>query len=362
MTDENAHGRGYRAVEILYHAYLTGLILTTVTRRSGADAAALVFRTFRRQHLEKFLPGLAKLGLSALPHAVACAQYHYLSNHLGGVRVEYMPESDRKAWVRYLPPRWIYDGAAICGVPTEVSSAMLRGWHAHNGVSLGNARLGFVCTKQTTDGQPGLEGYYLEYDRDLAPEERLRFAPHEDGPDFDPARAPRLEGEDWPAERFRKVARNYSMDYVRTILPVLSETFGDEEARALGGRTGLLIGMQYYTETADLLGVTGDGAEDFAEYLVRIGRAQDDRIERVRDGGDVVVRQHTWRLMQGVPSPPAAVFDAWNALWQGALSVHNRHLALEVRGRLDEGDPCFEWRVHPEGMRPPRHRPGWPPA
>jgi len=92
--------RGYRAVEILHHAYLTGLILTVVSRRSGADAAELVFRTFRRQHLEKFLPGLAKLGLAKLPHAVACAQYHYLSNHLGGVRVEYMYESDRKAWVR----------------------------------------------------------------------------------------------------------------------------------------------------------------------------------------------------------------------------------------------------------------------
>ena len=26
----------------------------------------------------------------ARPDAVACAQYHYLSNHLGGVRVEYM--------------------------------------------------------------------------------------------------------------------------------------------------------------------------------------------------------------------------------------------------------------------------------
>ena len=226
-------------MEALYHNYLTGLILTTVSRRSGADAAELIFRTFRRQHLEKFLPGLAKLGLSALPHAVACAQYHYLSNHVGGVRVEYMYESDRKAWVRYVPPRWIYDGATICGVPTEVSSAMLRGWHAHNGVSLGNARLGFVCTKQTTDGQPGLEGYYLEYDRDLAPEERLRFAPNEDGPDFDPARAPRLEGADWPQERLRKITRNYSMDYVRTILPVLAETFGDEEATRLGGVTGL---------------------------------------------------------------------------------------------------------------------------
>ena len=254
-----------------YHAYLTGLILTTVSRRSGADAAELLFRTFRRQHLEKFLPGLVKLGLSKLPHAVACAQYHYLSNHLGGVRVEYMYESDTKAWVRYVPPRWIYEGAAICGVPGEVSRAMLRGWHAHNGVSLGNPRLGFVCTKQTTDGQPGLEGYYLEYDHDLAPEERLRFAPGEDGPDFDPARAPRLEGADWPAERFRKIVRNYAMDYVRTILPVLTETFGEAEAKHLGGVTGTLIGMQYYAETAELLGIKGNGPEDFADYLVGHG-------------------------------------------------------------------------------------------
>ncbi len=109
----------------------------------------------------------------------------------------------------------------------------------------------------------------------------------------------------------------------------------------------LLIGMQYYAETAALLGISGDGPEDFAEYLVRIGRAQDDRIEWAREGGDVVVRQHTWRLMQGVASPAAAVFDSWNALWQGALSVHNRRLALDVSRRLDRGDPCFEWRVCP---------------
>ena len=123
--------RGWRAVEDIYHAYLTGLILTTVTRRDRAAAADLVFRIFRRQHLEKFLPGLEKLGLRGLPDAVACAQYHYLSNHLGGVRVEYVYESDRKAWVRYVPPRWIWMGTAICAAPTEASRAMLRAWHAH---------------------------------------------------------------------------------------------------------------------------------------------------------------------------------------------------------------------------------------
>jgi len=58
-----------------------------------------------------------------------------------------------------------------------------------------------------------------------------------------------------------------------------------------------------------------------------------------------VIRQHTWRLMQGIVSPASAVFDSWNALWKGALSVHNRRLALEVSRRLDVGDSCFEWRV-----------------
>ena len=100
-----------------------------------------------------------------MPDAVACAAFHYLSNRIGGVRVEFMRESDRKAWVNFVPPRWIYPGASICAVPSEVSRAFLRGWYAQNGVSLGNPRLGFVCTAQTTDGQHGLSGYFLEHDR-----------------------------------------------------------------------------------------------------------------------------------------------------------------------------------------------------
>ena len=145
-----------------------------VTRRGTGDAAEFVFRVFRRQQQERFLPGLAKLGLSHLPPAVAVAQYHYLSNWIGGVSVEYMYESDRKAWIRYPPPRWIWRGTAICGVPGEVSRAMLRGWHANNGAALGNLKLGFVCTKQSVDGQDGLEGYYCEYDHPLEIDARDR--------------------------------------------------------------------------------------------------------------------------------------------------------------------------------------------
>ena len=149
----------YKAVGTLYNALMTSLVLGLVTRRGEDTAREYVFRHFRRQHLEKFLPGLQKLGLAGEPDAPACALYHYHSNALGGVKTGYLRESDRKAWVRYPPPRWIWRGTAIAAVPHSVSAAMLHGWHGHNGVTLGNPRLGFVCTGQTVDGHPGLEGY-----------------------------------------------------------------------------------------------------------------------------------------------------------------------------------------------------------
>ena len=257
-----------KAAAGLYHAYFTGLILTLVTRRSAGDAAEWVFRVFRHQHHEKFLSSFDKLGLKAMPDAVACAAYHYLSNSIGGVSVEFMRESDRKAWVNFVPPRWIYPGASICGVPSEVSRAFLRGWYAMNGVSLGNPRLGFVCTAQTTDGQHGLSGYFLEHDRELAPEERLQFRPGELPPPFDPAAAPRLPAADWPPERLAKAERNYAMEYIRSGLPRLAEIFGPAEAAHLGRVTGRLVGAQLYKETAALLGVEAGGAPAFGDYMV----------------------------------------------------------------------------------------------
>lgn len=349
MADQAGRARGYAAVESIYHAYLTGLVLTVVTRRSVDDAARLMFAVFRRQHHERFLPGLEKLGLAHLPHAVASAQYHYLSNYLGGVGVEYMPESDRKAWVRYTMPRWLWDGTAICGIPSDVSRAILRGWHGHNGVSLGNPRLGFVCTKQSLDGQPGLEGYYYEYDRELSPDERLRFAPGEDGPDFDPTCAPRVEGVDWPLERLERVRRNYAMEYVRNALPALLEQFGPIDARYLGSVTGTLIGMQFYRPIATMLDISGDGPEDFARLMQRLADAQDDVLQWSRRGDGILLQQDTWRLMRGVAGLHPAAFDCWNALWEGMLAVHNRHLVLTVQQRMDLGDAANLWHVRRRG-------------
>jgi hypothetical protein len=334
--------RGWQAAEVVYHALVTGLILAAVSRRGAADAAELVFRTFRRQQEEKFLPGLDKLGLRGLPPAVAAARYHYLSNALGGVRVEYVEESDRKAWVRYVPPRWLYEGAAVCGVPSDVTRAILRGWHANNGVLLGDLRLGFVCTKMTTDGDRGLEGYYLEHDRDLAPGERLRFAPDEDGPDFDPARAPRLDAATWPPGRTARALRNFAMDYARTLLLELAGAFGAAATVDVAGRAARQVGMQHYDRAAALLDVSERSPAAFGAWLVRLGLAQGDDTTAGPEGGDVVVRQTTWRLMDGVAAVPDAVFEAWNQLWVGALALHGRHLRLDA---AREPGGAITWRI-----------------
>ncbi|HUG35982.1 MAG TPA: hypothetical protein VML54_03470 [Candidatus Limnocylindrales bacterium] len=342
MSDRDGSVAGYRAVATLYQALMTGLVLTLVTRKSPETAEQFVFRHFRRQHLEKFLPGLDKLGLTGLPHAVACAQYHYLSNQVGGVKVEYVRESDRKAWVRYPPPRWIWSGASICGIPSRVNAAMLHGWHGHNGVSLGNPRLGFVCTGQTVDGDPGLEGYYHEHDRDLAPDERVRFVRDERAPDFDPAAAPRLDTASWSAPRLDKVLRSYAMEYVRSMLPEMLALVGTEETRTLVGHAARLIGMQLYDETAARLGVRARDAAAFAAYLAAMARAQGEEVEVDATGREAVVRQAGWRLMRGIEPLDPAAFDGWNGLWEGALAVHNRRLTLTVS--LPSGGRV-EWRI-----------------
>jgi len=318
---------GHRAVSVLYQALLTGCVLALITRRGETMAAELVFRLFRRQHLEKFLPGLAKLGLDRLPHAVACAQYHYLSNRLGGVKTEYVHESDAKAWVRYPPPRWIWAGASICAIPSRVNAAMLEGWHGHNGVSLGNPRLGFVCTGQTVDGQPGLEGYYLEHDHDLAP--------------YDPAI--------WRPARLDKVVRSYAMEYVRTLMPVLQDLVGPDEMRRVLGHAARLIGMQFYDETSALLGVPAGGATGFADYLGRLARAQGETVDVDASGGVAVVRQTGWRLGAGLAPLHPAAFEAWSELWQGALSVHDRRLRLEIARSSRAGQDMIEWRIGEKG-------------
>ena len=340
------HFRAWNAVADLYHAYFTGLIMSVVIRRNAKDAAEFVFRVFRRQHHERFLAGIAKFGLVDTPHAVAAAQYHYLSNKIGGVNVEYMRESDRKAWIRYPPPRWIWRGTAICAIPSEVSAAMLRGWHAHNGVSFKNPRLGFVCTKQTVDGQNGLEGFYYEYDRDLQPDERLMFARELEAPLFDPKDAPKLATDQWSESRLKKAYRNYAMEYARSGLPIMIQLFGHEDASKLLNLTGRLIGMQFYPEiAAGLPDVSHDGPRGFGEFLVQLLRAQGDEADLSFSDYGAVVSQPQWNLLAGVADAHPACRSALKGLFEGLMAARDRRLKLEIAMNPDQPNGPIKWSI-----------------
>src|SRR5581483_12433709 len=107
----------------------------------------------------------------------------------------------KRVWIRYLPPAWSWPGNALFGVPADVQRAMFKGWHPHNGPSLGTKRLAFDVTKVFQDGEPYDEGYFEESDRDLDPDERIRFMPTTSSPEFHPAKAPTLDPQVWPKER-----------------------------------------------------------------------------------------------------------------------------------------------------------------
>lgn len=349
MTQDNKAEHelaAWKAVATLYQAYFTGIVLYTVSRLGPAKAEELVYEVFCHQRRERFLPGLAKLGLDKLPHPVAAAQYHYLSNHIGGVAVEYMYESDRKAWIRYAAPRWIWSGTALCGIPPEVSKAMLAGWHAQNGVLLDNPRMGFVCTKQTVDGQSGLEGYYCEYDHDLAPHERLRFARHEDAPDFDPAQAPQLPTTSWPATRLAKAHRNYAMEYVRSAFAVAFQLWGPEAAKHHLHMAGRLIGMQFYHEVAQGLGGQyAPQAQGFSRFLHDLSAAHGDACTLVPMAQGHELRQSSWSFAQGIEADRNSLALAWNGLVEGCMQAHNRRLHVAFEPGFTAAGACLVWQV-----------------
>ncbi len=346
----------YRAVGTLYNALMTALMLGLITRRGEETAREYLFRHFRRQHLEKFLPGLQKLGLADKPPAVACALYHYHSNALGGVKTGYFQESDRKAWVRYPPPRWIWKGTAIAAVPHAVSAAMLHGWHGHNGVSLGRPGLGFVCTGMTVDGMPGLEGFYVEHDRPLLEDERVRFAYGEARmPRIAWAAQPKLDLDGWPEERRLKVFRAYAIEYLRTMLPTLHELLGPGDAQAELGRAARLVGLQFHEETARDMDLPTDvergdlaSARDFGRWLANVLTAQGEAIATEERDGAVFVRASDWRAVKGLAlADPLQAFDACNELWSGAAAAHDRFLSVQTTRSFDDKGWRIAWRIAP---------------
>ena len=330
----------------LHHQYFLGLQLMVSVEEGKEIVGEWMFRLFRRQHEEKFLSSFGKLGLDGLPHAVACAKYHVLSNGVGGVRVEYMEETDKKAWVRFRYPRWMYAGPAICGIPVEASRGFMKGWYAQNGVSLKNPRLGYVCVSEDLTGQFGFCGYFKEYDHDLAPNERLQFAPDETPPSFDPDKQPSPPDAQWSEERLTKAARNYAMDYCRNGIRELTGIIDRERTLAIGQRAARLTGLQQYKHMADAMGCTDGDVVDAAKFLGTAFEGMGDAVTLCvsADRRAATVRQDGLRIVRGISGGDRDdLLSCWIELWRGAVNSHRELMEVDVQA---DGDGLV-WDLSP---------------
>lgn len=349
---ENTHA--IEAQAQVHHQYLLGLQLMVAVRAGPDVIGEWMFRLFRRQHEEKFLSSFEKLGLSGLPDAVACARYHVLSNSMGGVPVEYMEESDTKAWVRFRYPRWMYDGPTLCGVPVEASRGFLKGWYAQNGVSLNNPKLGFVCVSEDMTGQFGLCGYFMEYDHDLREDERLRFVPDERPPPFDAGAQPAPPPDDWNALRLAKANRNYAAEYIRNGIRELVGVMGRERALELGKSAAYLTGLQNWRRMSAAIGTGDGGVDDAARLLAGMFRGMGDEVsmEVADDNTRAVVDQDGLRIARGlVGQEREDLLACWVEIWRGVVRAHRTFMDVTASPTASG----LAWTISETG---PDHRSG----
>lgn len=249
-------------------------VTAMVWREKGEAALNAVWRALMSaEQRGRFLEALDKLGIRNGPPAVTAAKYHYFSNTIGGLNLHYVEESPRKVWIRYLPPWGTFPGISALAVPPSVRRTILSTWHPRNGELLGCPRLGWVATKFVSEGHQYDEGYFYEYDHDLAPDETFRVEHVDNSPEFFPERAPKLDPEAWPAARILKGSANYAADYVRHAMEVIVTQFGMAAACNMIRSAMQLLAVQYVSSLKTLAGVEGCRPADIAAVYADVLRS-----------------------------------------------------------------------------------------
>lgn len=262
-----------------------GALGAIVQREKGEDSIKKLWSLMLHQHQQGFYrQGLRKLGIGDdEPPAVVAAKYHWYTNLIGGLSMEYVEESPKKVWIRYTAPMWTYPGTSMMAMPASLRRTIFSIWHPSNGRMMGNPRLGYVGTKFIMEGYPYDEGYFMEYDHDLAPGEELRFENPAHTPEFDLAKAPRLDPVVWPEARMLKARRNWSREYVSTTVDCLVQMYGLFATSFLVQETYRGMAVQYTHELKKQSGIVGNDAAAIGAFFTALlqSQAQDVHSENV---------------------------------------------------------------------------------
>lgn len=302
-----------------------GLLAMTYREKGEEVAKRLTVLTLAHHQKDFYLDGLCKLGIrDDEPPAVRAAKYHYLTNAIGGLAMEYVEESPKKVWVRYLAPMWTYAGVAMMAIPASIRRHAGEGWHAKNGELMGCARLGWVSTKCIMDMEPYDEGYFVEYEHDLAPGEGHRFEPATCTPEFDPSKAPRLDPEVWPEARILKARRNWMRFYFRDTVQALFQLFGEQTVHYLVSQVMRGVAIQFTQELKQDIGINGVDAKAVADFLYELQRASGRDVQLTESQGS-----HRIRVRTQQPFDPDVADGLRAAIFEFAVMA-----ARQINGRV----------------------------
>lgn len=328
----------------------TGAIQLVLLREKGVEELLRLKPVVIDQHQgAHYLDGLRKLGIHDDPPALAAAKYHYLSNIVGGLKVAYMEESPKKAWIRYHHPMEFYHGSGLMAFPAAVQRAVFRNWHARNGERMGCPRLGYVCTKIMQQGEPYDEGYFIEYDRDLAPGETLRFEAATQTPEFDPAKAPVLDPAAWPAARIHRAKRKYAGAYLKTYITAVWNLFGLDPACHVVAQTMSLAAIQNVEELCARMGIEGTGLEDAVRFLDSLlGSRGDDYEVEMAGSTKCTIALRSYKPLDDAAVEPLR--QACFAFPATCVRLMNGHIRMTRRMEADKGACDVEvWELEDTG-------------
>ena len=283
----------------------------------------------------RFLEALKKLGIDDGPPATIAARYHYFSNAIGGLTMQYVEETPKKVWIRYMSPWGSYPGISALLVPPSVRRTILSTWHPRNG-----ELLGWVATKFVSEGHPYDEGYFCEYDHDLRPEERFRVEVVSSSPEFDPEKAPRLDPVAWPEARWLKGNHNYAVDYAGHVVEIMERLFGTVPAAHLIDRGMRMLAVQYTADLARTVGIAGTDVGSVAGLFAAILQAFRNPVDLRQDGERVELQVGAFAPFAEARSPE--IRTALFAFFAMATRVLNGRIAL---GRAVSGDGSETWTL-----------------
>lgn len=281
--------------------------------------------------------GMRKLGIrDDEPPAVQAGKYHYLSNILGGLRLEYIEESEKKVWLRYRGPYQMMPNISAIAFPPTLRRHQFSTWHARNRHFLGYPRLGWVYTKTALEGDPYDEGYFIEYDHDIDDVIADGSAVVRHTPEFDPAKAPKLDPAQWPESRQLKARRNYALGYVAQSTQALLDVFGELETCHMIDTAVRILAMQLCRDWIADLEITDTDFDACVALVTGLMRAlgQPYQVERL---GDRHVRLVVPRA-RPFDTFPVEVRAAYAPLYETCI----RFLSGRVRWTFaggDEGEP-----------------------